>query len=175
MSKPRSYEAIVAVDEKGIAHTYNRNLLEQFFSLHPGRRIIATFKLVSRGSKSSLRAYYFAEVVTKFQIALRGYGYNFTKEETHEFIKQFSPTMRTEHEINGKIYSRLRSIADEDFSNDEFRDYIDDLKRYGAEEFGIYINDPGEYDGPRMEKCPDCGSRSVDPKEDACRECGATQ
>lgn len=171
MSKPRRYEAIFEIDEKGSARVYNRNLLEKFFGLWPGRRLLVTFALVGNSPKDPLRGYYFAEVVTKFQIALRGYGYNFTKEETHEFIKQFSPAMRAEYEINGKIFSRYRSISDDDFSNEDFREYIDDLKRAAAEEFSIIINDPGHY--TPLLRCSECGSRSVEPESGACRKCGS--
>lgn len=145
MSKPSKYEALIEVTKEGKPVTYNRKLLEQFFALHPGQRFTAVFKKVGNKKTDKLRAYYFAEIVPKFQIALRGIGHNFTREQTHIFIKQFSPAMSDPVEVDGVFFQRERGLSDGDFNTEDFLAYIEDLKQAGAEIFGIIINDPGDY------------------------------
>jgi len=146
MNKPRKYEALVQVDQNGRPKTYNRRALEEFFALNPGARFTAVYKKVGNRKTDKLRAYYFAEVVPKFQIVLRGHGYNFTKEGTHDFIKQFSPVMSEEVEIDGNYFTKDRGLSDDDFDTSDFLAYLEDLKQIGAETFGIVINDPGDFD-----------------------------
>lgn len=143
--KRRVISTTFETNEKGILSVYNREDFSNFFKENPNERFSVEVKKLAKNKSSGLRAYYFAEVVPKFQIALRGIGYSFTSKQTHEFIKQFSPIMEPQIEMNGKTYTERRGLSDSDFTNSDFLSYIEDLKRFAAEEFSIIINDPHEH------------------------------
>ncbi len=142
MTATRKHSVIFETDSTGIPTMANREDFLKFFAQFPERSFKGEIKLVRDGEQNKLRAYYFAEVVTKYIYALRGCGYSFGSQDCHDFIKQFSPVMDISFQLNGKHYPRYRSITDSDFTNADFLEYIEDLKRFAAEEFSIIINDP---------------------------------
>ena len=142
MSKRRKYETFLETNDAGEPRIYNRGLMEDFFREHPNERFTMTIKKVGGRETDKLRAYYFVEVVPKFQHARRGFGYNFTKEQTNDFIKQFSPTMQEQVEVEGHYFERKRGFSDDDFDVSDAYEAIEELKQAGAEVFGIIINDP---------------------------------
>lgn len=146
MGKSRKFETFIATDNEGNPRTFNRELMMDFFRQYPSERFTLLIKKVGSRETDKIRAYYFGELVPKFQTALRGHGYRFSKEQTHDFIKQFSPTMQEQVEVDGHYFTRERGFSDDDFDASDAWDAIDELKQAGAEIFGIIINDPGDYD-----------------------------
>ena len=134
------YEGTGIIDSNGNAVITNRHLLEQWFADNRGKPFSCVFKIATERHSDRVRRYYFAEVVSKFQIAFKGLGYSLTKEETHDFIKQYSPIMIEEIELNGKFFKKYRSITK--LSNAEFKEYIADLQQFAAEHLSLIINDP---------------------------------
>lgn len=147
MGKPTKYEGFIKTDERGIAHSYDREYMEDFFRQNPNQRFSHVIKKVSSGKMDGLRGYWFAELIPKF---IQGFkeqcGYNFDKLSCHDFIKQFSPTMQEVIEINGEPKVKYRGLSDDDWSKDDYWDAISELQQWGAENLGIKINDPGDYE-----------------------------
>jgi hypothetical protein len=135
------FDCIFKTDPKGKASIINRNALNQYFLDNPESEFKVIFKKVTEQS-NKLRAYYFAEVVNKCKIGLRGCGYNFTTQQTHEFLKMQYPDLIDEIEVNGKITTRVKSIKELD--NKSFLEYIEFLKQFAVENLYIIINDPNE-------------------------------
>lgn len=129
------------IDEKGAGRIYNREQLNKFFSFNPGKRFTAVFEIEKMKMNESDQGYYFKVVVNHWQILLRELGYSYTKEQTHEYIKQFSPIMIEEVFLGEICKPSIKSITE--LEEQEFRVYIEDLKRI-AGEHGEYIPDKGE-------------------------------
>lgn len=133
-------------DSNGAPKMMNRAMVDAWFKKNPDTQFTGEIKKVGKRHSDRLRAYYFAEVVQKMNIALKGAGYNFTQEETHQFIKQFSPVMTEVVEVGNYRMNRYKSFRDPDFNNTIFLEYISDIQRFAAEELDIIINDPNESD-----------------------------
>lgn len=121
---------------------FNRHDFLNFCKAHKSKRFSIEVRVLQPNKSKGLRGYYFAEVVPKMRLCLKQSGYNLTLDQTHDFIKQFSPVMNDEIEIDGVLYPRSRSFKDPDFTDEMFREYIADLQRLAAEEFSVIINDP---------------------------------
>lgn len=131
-------------DSNGKVKMLNRSIVMMWFEKNPDSEFTGELKKVGKRHSDKLRAYYFAEVVYKMNIALKGAGYNFTQEETHQFIKQFSPVMTEEVDIGNYRMKRYKSFKDPDFNNAILLEYIADIQRFAAEELDLIINDPNE-------------------------------
>ena len=146
MARTANHEAVGKTDEHGILRIYNRELLDEFMKKHPNRVIEMEFVAVGDKHSDPMRRYYFVEPVAKIQKALKGLGYEFDRQETHEFCKTISPVTRKEIEIvnreTGEITVKYKPISLKRLTNEDFLDYIEDLKRWAAQELHIIINDP---------------------------------
>tara|TARA_R110001592_G_scaffold183255_3_gene426917 strand:- start:1419 stop:1835 length:417 start_codon:yes stop_codon:yes gene_type:complete len=135
------YSCIFQTDESGKSSAIHKESLLQFFIDNPDSKFkVEIFKL-SDHSKL-MRAYYFAEVVTKCKMGLNDLGYNLNKDQTHDFIKQYSPVMVEHLEIDGHLKKRFKSITELD--NKEFIQYIEDIKQFAIENLDILIKEPNE-------------------------------
>jgi len=138
----RKVEGFGETDGKGNFLVYNRKLMMDFFTANPGRRFGWEFKLAAENKSSKMRGYYYAEPVVKMQQALSSRGYQFDKKQTHDFIRPLCSSMRVQFEVNGLPYERIRDISDDDFTNADFKEYLEELCQTAATEFGVVINDP---------------------------------
>jgi hypothetical protein len=138
------FKGIIYTNEEGIAKTSNATLMAHWFGKRPSRQFTIEIKEVRDSQSSKLRAYYFAEVVEKYRMGLKILGYNMTTDETHNYIKQFSPVMRRELALPNTdiVTTSFRSLKDEDFTNADFSQYIADLVIFAAEHLHVEINDP---------------------------------
>ena len=133
------YEFIMETNELGHPSAINKESMMQYFLDNINSKFkIQVFKL-SDHSKL-MRAYYFAEVVTKCKMGLNDLGYNLNKDQTHDFIKQYSPIMVEDIEINGHLKRRYKSITELD--NKQFIQYIEDIKQFAIENLDILIKEP---------------------------------
>ena len=109
--------------------------LKQFGRMNPGKR----FKMVlySNEKKSSHLGYYFAEIVPKFKQAFRELGEPLSDTEVDQRLRDFSPVLKRQDETGSDV---IRSLSDDDFSDDDWKEYIEDLKIFGASNFNIVIN-----------------------------------
>lgn len=66
----------------------------------------------------------------------------FTKEEVHAILKQRFLKVERVNEVTGAIYEYVRSTTE--LSTVEYEDYLEDVRRFASEEFGIYLPEPQE-------------------------------
>ena len=139
--KHHEFEIAGRINNDGRLSMYMQELNE-FTKKWKNSRIIATFKVYEPGTSEALKGYYYSCVVPAFQRALWESGDRMTKEKTEEYLRRMSPVMHEENvDINsGRYVSKIKTIQELD--NSEMIEYIDHLKQIGAEEFGIYIEDP---------------------------------
>jgi len=135
------FQCILQTDENGNAEAVNKELLQSFFNENKNSKFkIEIYQLTDHSSL--LRKYYFAEVVTMCKIGLNDHGYNLNKQQTHEFIKQYSPIMVDHIELNDEYKTRFKSINE--LNNKEFLQYIEDIKQFAIENLDIMIKEPNE-------------------------------
>lgn len=117
--------------------------LDDFAKKWKNATIIATFRVYAPGTSSALRGYYYYYIVPKFRRALWESGDRKTEEQTERYLREMSPIMckETADPETGEYTRELRSIVDLD--NSELTEHIEFLKQLGAEEFSLYIEDPG--------------------------------
>lgn len=139
--KQHEFEIAGRINNDGRLSMYMQELNE-FTKKWKNSRIIAIFKVYEPGTSEALKGYYYNCVVPAFRRALWESGDRMTKEKTEEYLRRMSPVMHEENvDINsGKYFSKIKTIQELD--NSEMIEYIDHLKQIGAEEFGIYIEDP---------------------------------
>lgn len=139
--KQHEFEIAGRINNDGRLSMYMQEL-NGFTKKWKNSRIIAIFKVYEPGTSEALKGYYYNCVVPAFQRALWESGDRMTKEKTEEYLRRMSPVMHEENvDINsGRYVSKIKTIQEID--NSEMIEYIDHLKQIGAEEFGIYIEDP---------------------------------
>jgi hypothetical protein len=135
----KKFDFIGEVDQEGKFKIYDRAFLDKFFLLNKGARILGHFEVDQAGMSKSDQGYYFAVVRVHWQAILREAGYNYNLAQTHEYIKQFSPVTHEQLTFGGVESTRIKSISE--LSEDEFKQYIEDLKRLAAESFDHFIPD----------------------------------
>ena len=87
-------------------------------------------------------AYYFGVVVTMVQERLRDLGHDITKEDTHNLLRGRLLFTELIDEKTGEVVKIPKSTKN--LTKAEFMDYLEDIKRFGAEVLDIVIPDPGE-------------------------------
>jgi hypothetical protein len=143
MAAPRKIETLIQILEDGNSQMYDKQTFNEWTKKNKGRKVHAVFTVIENTVSAAFMRYYWAEPMTKMQIAFEQQGYRWSKEQVHEECKQFSPVMEEEYELLGKIRFRKKSLSD--LSMSEAFEYVEDLKRVAAEEFGVMINDPETY------------------------------
>lgn len=103
----------------------------------PGKKLIVTIERYSPKRSSNLNSYYWGVVVKMISDAT---GYE--SDEVHEILAmKFLPPRMVE--IGGEshaVRTRTSKLATVDFMA-----YIDEIKRWAAQELSLYIPDPNEY------------------------------
>jgi hypothetical protein len=139
-----SFNSELVTNDKGIAKISSAIALTHWFAKRPNKRFKISIKEVAEAKSERMRGYYFAVIVKQYNEALRTIGYSMTKDETHDYIKQFSPIMHRTIDIprlKGKTVS-FRSLSDDDFTDADFRTYIEDLIIFAADNLDLIIDDP---------------------------------
>jgi hypothetical protein len=140
-----TFEGTLSIDEQGKAKVLEQAMLQQFYINNKGVKCAILIKPIKRKS-DPLRRYYFGVVVEMLRTEFRKLGHALTKEECHEFVKQFSPSMSSEIVMpSGEVLTRYVSIADPSFSNTQFMEYIEDLRQWAGENLDLIIPDPNDF------------------------------
>jgi len=87
-------------------------------------------------------AYYFGVCVSMVQERLRDLGHDITKEDTHNLLRGRFLFTELIDDKTGEVVKIPRSTKN--LTKTEFMDYIEDIKRFGAEVLDIVIPDAGE-------------------------------
>ena len=142
--KQREIQLSGKVDSSGNLQMYMGELNE-FLKKWKGCRVIATFSVSKPGASEPLKAYYLKVVVPSFKRAFAESGEWLTQEQADKKLRSLCP-ITIEEEVDtdtGEFTARVRELQELD--NQELVHYIEFLKQLGAEEFGIYIEDPNTY------------------------------
>lgn len=142
--KQREIQLSGKIDSSGNLQMYMGELNE-FLKKWKGCKVIACFYVSKSGASEPLKAYYLKVVVASFRRAFAENGEWLTQEQTEKKLRSLCPitideTVDTE---TGEFSQRVRELTELD--NQELVHYIEFLKQLGAEEFGIYIEDPNTY------------------------------
>lgn len=113
--------------------------MTRFFQVNAGKSYEVIIREVGNPISTSLRKYYFMIVVRDWQMLLNEAGYRFNRDQTHEYIKQFSPIMEIVEWHNDELLKKEASLTET--QQKQFMQYIEDLKAVAAEFFGHYIED----------------------------------
>lgn len=132
------------INENGDLVMYMEEL-KDFFKKNKNSKVIAEFTVLKKKASEALKGYYFLSVVPQFKKAIWLSGDRKTQEQTDEFLRTLSPIMYEEFvdTSTGKWQNRLKEINE--LSNPELVEFIEHLKQLGAENYGIYIEDPKQY------------------------------
>lgn len=143
--KMRTFETLLEISDDGEVKMYNKEQWLKFIGqFGPGRRFLLETRVIEQGEKAWIRRYYFAEPVFRFMMAWEERGEIMDKNEAHQRMKKLYPPLRIQNENPKSREVKTRSIMDETFTIQDFWNYIEFLKQYAAEHFGIYIYDPRE-------------------------------
>lgn len=142
--KQREFQLSGNIDTSGNLQMYMGELNE-FLKKWKGNKVIVCFTVSKPGASEPLKAYYLKVVVAAFRRAFAENGEWLTQEQTEKRLRAICPitieeTVDTE---TGEFTQRVRELTELD--NQELVHYIEYLKQLGAEEFGIYIEDPNTY------------------------------
>ena len=93
------------------------------------------------------RGYWFAAIVPAAMKGFLDYGENYTKDETHQRLKEFCPVFQKQKQTaTGRLITvGYRSFSDDDFTKNDMKKAIDEAIRFIGETFGIPIDHPDEH------------------------------
>lgn len=138
---PKSITIRGRVSGNGKLSIFNKENLTKW--LHDAKEKDVQIEFEVRKSKRSnpQNSYMWGVVIPAIQRGLNEYGNEFTKQETHEFLK--AKFNYKEVEINDGHYidvpqstTKLDTIG--------FEEYLEKIKQFGSEMLNIYIPDPHE-------------------------------
>lgn len=140
-----TFEGTIKIDDYGTPDVLEKAYWKQFCHDHKGKRCEVVVKPISKKS-DPLRRYYFGVVVEMIRQVLRHHGNQFTKDDTHDFLKLVAPSMKREVVLpTGEVVESYASIADKSFTNTDFLTYIEEVKQWAAENLDLIIPDPNEF------------------------------
>lgn len=121
----------------------NMQELYQFTSQWKNHKIILELNVYEPGTSAALRGYYYNYIVPTFRRAIWESGERMTEKQVERKLRELSPIMHLDvfNENTGKYESSLLEVFQLD--NSQLIEHIETLKQIGAEEFSIYIEDPG--------------------------------
>lgn len=144
----KSIETTGKIDSAGNLRIYQEEV-KDFCRKNKNCRVIIVFHAVLPGSSQALKGYYYNYVVPRFRRALWQSGDRRTATATELFMRELSPVAweATYNEETQQLEERLRSI--DELSSAELVEHIDTIKQIAAEEYSVYIEDPGIYESGR--------------------------
>lgn len=138
-------KGIGKVNSEGEFMMYNRHLMKEFFSDWRNRTFTYEFKLVDTSLSTRLNAFYWAECIPKLRKGFKMLGQDYDDKQTHEAIRVMLPHMRVydgmKRVMDGEAFA-YRDITDEDWTNQDWSEYIRQLIQFAAEHLHTVINDP---------------------------------
>lgn len=127
---------------------YNAHLFRDFCARNEGKLFTGSINVYQDLPSAKLMGYYWGEVIPKIQNGLRELGYNMTRRQTSDYVKQFTVIGREEL-INFDCVEVVdRSLSDINWTNDQRRYYINELVRFAHSELGVQIEEPRKIKEP---------------------------
>lgn len=116
--------------------------ISEFFKKWKNHRVTVRFEVQQPKTSEALKGYYFNYVVPTIMNAIRENGDVKTESQTEQHLREISPIMWNENvdTQTGKYSKELRDIYD--LSNHEMIYHLDFLKKYAAENYAVFIEEP---------------------------------
>jgi hypothetical protein len=133
------------IKPNGVLIIHNRTLFDNAVgSMARENEVKVTIEVKKAKVTRSLmqNAYYFGVCVSMVQERLRDLGHDITKEDTHNLLRGRFLFTELIDDKTGEVVKIPRSTKN--LTKTEFMDYIEDIKRFGAEVLDIVIPDAGE-------------------------------
>lgn len=121
---------------------FNPDLLKRWAEDHKGKDIIIDIEVRTGKRSNPQNAYYWGVVIMMVQAALNEYGNEFTRQETHEFLK--AKFNFKEVEVSEGHYLDI-PVSTTKLDTVGFMEYILKIQQFGSEMLGIVIPDPNQY------------------------------
>lgn len=119
--------------------------INEFLKDHKGDKVVVNFTVLKKQPSEALKSYYFACIVPTLKSAIWQSGDRKTDEQTELFLRELSPVMyeQTIDYETGKYNTRIKSVTE--LSSPELIEHIETIKQIAAEEYGVFVEDPKQY------------------------------
>lgn len=135
----KSIERPGRITENGKLSVVNQESFLEWIKANKNKEIIVSIELRRNKRSGFQNNYYWGVVVPLVQNAINELGNEFTRMETHEFLKARFNYKEVEF-IEGHYIDVPVSTTRLDTQG--FNEYIEKIQRFGSEMLGIYIPDP---------------------------------
>lgn len=131
------------ITDSGRLHIRNSRVFFEQISQLKGREIEIRLKTVGDQPSHQTHKYYRGGVLPTIRLALEEYGYFFSDDEVHEYLKRRFLSETRFNERSQKEYSVIKSTAD--ISQEAFNEYIEKCREFSFESLGTYVLNGTEY------------------------------
>lgn len=107
-----------------------------------GNKVAITFKVIGGTQSEAMKGYYFNYVVPAMKNAIWESGERKNEKETEQWLREMSPITHIEEWHDGTWITKIKEIAE--LTNAELSEHIEFIRQMAAEEYGCYIEEPGE-------------------------------
>ncbi len=134
-------ELLGNITEMGKLTLFQPKELVKWLVDNRGNLVSLTITVKKKTRSNKQNAYYWGVVIPMVQEAMNEYGQDFSKDETHDYLKKEFNWVEVETK-NGHYMKVPRSTSK--LSTIEFMDYKEKIQQFGAQVLDIYIPDPNE-------------------------------
>lgn len=127
------------IDEAGQLKLVNRKLLTQWLADNHNKNVVLTIERKKKKRSNQQCRYWFGVVVPMVQAGINDLGNDYSKEETHEFLKSKFNTKEVEISEGHYIDIPLSTAR---LGTMEFMELIARVQQFASEMLGIVIPDP---------------------------------
>lgn len=129
------------IDQYGKLTIFQEDQLKEWIKGNSDKQVVLSISIKKNDRSNNQNKYYWKVVVGLVQEAMNYLGNDFSKEETHDFLKKEFNWTETELK-EGHWIKVPRSTTK--LTTIEFMDYVLKIQQFGADMLGIYIPDPLE-------------------------------
>ena len=133
------HSSLGEINKDGHLMIYNLHLKNDFQYNHKGRTVRIDITVIDENKSSKSNAYYWVAIVKAFIKGFRETGLDLDAKQAHREIRKLCPHMRLYND-EGKLY--LRSLDDEDWTKNDWQEFMRQAIQLLAEHFNIVINEP---------------------------------
>jgi hypothetical protein len=132
------------IDQYGKLTIFQNDQLKEWICGNSDKQIVLSISIKKNDRSNNQNKYYWKIVVALVQERMNYLGNDFSKEETHDFLKKEFNWTETELK-EGHWIKVPRSTTK--LTTIEFMDYVLKIQQFGADMLDIYIPDPEQQGG----------------------------
>lgn len=129
------------ITEQGKLQVFNQPALKEWIRHNTGKGIVMSLKTKHKSRSSPQNSYYWGVIVPMVTDGINYLGNQFTKEETHEFLKAKFNFKRVDTP-DGHYIDMPQSTSKLDTK--EFMTYIENIQQFASMMLNVYIPSPNE-------------------------------